>query len=268
LRAHPSGSAVSGLTHLAFASRASPKTCMRRAPGPLPWPSRQRRLLSRTRTPSLDECSLHPAATRCPLTNCSANAQPARTGPRREPATVLAALPPRAGFRRSFALRSGEGGEARPAAVRRNGPSAARRLLQPKHSASTTARSPEPRFHTSGRLCSTDPPHPFGWDETAAATPRRRMLPRRARGPVGTEPRARLNSPRRTCFFGWCLSWGGTAPAEVSRARDQGAFARPAPSVAIARGGSFAPTRSARTPRVASSLQRWLEKPPPRTHAQ
>jgi len=91
-------------------------------------------------------------------TNCFVNAQPARTGPRREPATVLAALPPRAGFRRSFATRSVEGGEARPAAVRRNGPSAARRLLQPKHSASTTARSPEPRFCSSGRLRFTDPP--------------------------------------------------------------------------------------------------------------
>jgi hypothetical protein len=95
--------------------------------------------------------------TRCPLTNRSANAQPARAGPRREPATVLAALPPRAGFRRSFASRSGEGGKARPAAVRRNGPSAARRLLQSKHSASTTARSSEPRFGSSGRLCLTDP---------------------------------------------------------------------------------------------------------------
>jgi len=58
----------------------------------------------------------------------------------------------------------------------------------------------------------------------------------------------------------------GTAPAEVSRARDQGAFARPAPSVAIARDGSFAPTRSARTPRVASSSRRRLERPTPQTH--
>lgn len=121
-------------------------------------PSRQRRLLPRTRTPSIDECALHPAASRRALTNCSVNARPARTGPRREPATVLAALPPRAGFRRSFAHRSAERGRARPAAVRRNGPSAARRLLQSKHSASTTARSPEPRFRSSGRLCSTGSP--------------------------------------------------------------------------------------------------------------
>jgi len=39
-------------------------------------------------------------------------------------------------------------------------------------------------------------------------------------------------------------------PAEVSRVRGQTAFAFPAPSVAIARNGSFAPTRSARTPAV------------------
>jgi hypothetical protein len=39
-------------------------------------------------------------------------------------------------------------------------------------------------------------------------------------------------------------------PAEVSRVRGWEAFAFPAPPVAIARNGSFAPTRSARTPAV------------------
>jgi hypothetical protein len=158
IRAHPSGLCRSGLCPLGLrlAGFTQPTCAARQAR--FRAPSRQRRLPPRTRTPSLDECSLHPAVTRCSLTNCSANAQPARAGSRQEPATVLAALPPRAGFRRSFAPRSGEGGEARPAAVRRNGPSAARRLLQPKHSASTTARSPEPRFCTSGRLRFTDPP--------------------------------------------------------------------------------------------------------------
>lgn len=95
--------------------------------------------------------------------------------------------------------------------------------------------------------------------ETAAATPRRRAPFRRTRGPVGTGPRTHQNNARRTRFFGWCLSWREEAPAEVSRARGQGAFARPAPSAAIARDGSFAPTRSARTPRVASSSRRRLE---------
>jgi hypothetical protein len=158
IRAHPSGLRRSGLHLLGFrlAGLAQPTCAVRQAR--FRAPSRQRQLPPRTRTPSLDECSLHPAVSRCLPTNCFVNTQPARTGPRQEPATVPAALPPRAGFRRSFAARSGEGGEARPAAVRRNGPSAARRLLQPKHSASTTARSPEPRFCSSGRLCSADPP--------------------------------------------------------------------------------------------------------------
>jgi hypothetical protein len=183
IRADPSGLRRSGLRQrsLRLAGFAQPTCAVRQAR--FRAPSRQRRLPPRTRTPSLDECSLHPAVTRRLPANCFADAQHARAWPRREPATVLAALPPRAGFRRSFAPRSGEGGVARPAAVRRNGPSAARRLLQPKYSASTTARSPEPRFCASGRLCLTSPP----WgDETAAATPRRQGPFRRAPSPVGT----------------------------------------------------------------------------------
>jgi hypothetical protein len=87
-----------------------------------------------TRAPSIDEYSLHPACAR----------------DHEEPATVLTALPPRAGFRRSFRLvRALErspfrGGEARPDAVER-GPSAARRLLQSNNPRARTARSSEPR---------------------------------------------------------------------------------------------------------------------------
>jgi hypothetical protein len=65
------------------APRESPLLSLHRAPGPLPPPSRQRERLPRSEAPSIDKCSL-------PLS-------------RREPATVPIALPPRAGFRRSFA---------------------------------------------------------------------------------------------------------------------------------------------------------------------
>ena len=55
----------------------------------------------------------------------------------------------------------------------------------------------------------------------------------------------------------------GAIPVEVSRARGRAGFRLQAPSVAIARDGSFAPTRSARTPHVVSSARRWPEKPAP-----
>jgi hypothetical protein len=75
-----------------------------------------------TRAPSIDEYSLHPACAR----------------DHEEPATVLTVLPPRAGFRRSFAPYARSKGhpfEAErldPYALER-GPSAARRLLQPNN---------------------------------------------------------------------------------------------------------------------------------------
>jgi hypothetical protein len=80
------------------------------------------------------------------------------------------------------------------------------------------------------------------------------------------------NLPRqhRTCrgyvSSGWPLS-SRRGPAEVSRARGRGRMARGA-SRAIARGGSSTPTRSARTPPVASSRRRRLERPsrPAPTH--
>lgn len=227
-------------------------------------PSRQRRLPPRTRTPSLDECSLHPAVPNRPLTNCSVNARPARTGPRREPATVLAALPPRAGFRRSFAPRSGEGGVARPAAVRRNGQAP---LVDFCNQNTPRARPLDRPNPDSARL----------GDCALLSRPggTRSLLQPLVVECFFTAPAAPLEQDHAhagTALAGLASSGGvlpcGRAPAEVSRARDQGAFARPAPSVTIAREGGFAPTRSARTPRVASSSRRRPEKPPPRTHAQ
>jgi hypothetical protein len=65
------------------APRESPLLSLHEAPGSLPLPARQREQLSRPEAPSVDKCSLSLS--------------------RRKPATVPSALPPWAGFRRSFA---------------------------------------------------------------------------------------------------------------------------------------------------------------------
>jgi hypothetical protein len=84
--------------------RGSSRTGSGLSAGPVRW-CRQARLhdhlvkgdrFVETRTPSLDECSLPR-----PLTPSGA-----RERDRREPATVPAVLPPRAGFRRPFTLRA------------------------------------------------------------------------------------------------------------------------------------------------------------------
>jgi len=75
---------------------------LRRTPDPLPPPSRQRRLLSQARAPSIDECSLRPLA------------QTSR-GTRHRFTT----LPSRSGFRRPFAPPTRKTlGETRPVTVR------------------------------------------------------------------------------------------------------------------------------------------------------
>jgi hypothetical protein len=150
----------------------------------------------------------------------------------REPATGPPALPPRPGFRRLFALlECSRTEELDPSWIRgfitrgRKGPRAACRLLQPNRSASTTDESPEPRA-------------PPKWSPTCAA-----LI---ADGYA--EPGRRFLS----------VAVAGARPVESSRVRDQGPGAHgsriaSAPPTTIARSGSFAPTRSTRTPRVANS---------------
>jgi len=68
-------------------------------------------------------------------------------------------------------------------------------------------------------------------------------------------------APKGRLFAGGRASFEAQ-PAEVSQARGRTSKSYDRrPSVAIARGGSLSPTWSARTPPVASSFQRRLEKP-------
>jgi hypothetical protein len=79
---------------------------MRRSPGPLP------RAVSSKTAASTNQDAFHrrvlppPGRRVLPAHELLRKRTTRRTGPRREPATVLAASPPRAGFRRSFAHRS------------------------------------------------------------------------------------------------------------------------------------------------------------------
>jgi hypothetical protein len=118
----------------------------------------------------------------------------------------------------------------------RKGPRAACRLLQPNRSTSTTGNE------------SLEPRAPRRWSPTVAALP--------AGGYAGPS--------RREPPFGGPVA--GARPVESSRVRGlRPGCCRPAlprtPPIAIARDGSFAPTRSARTPLVASSRRRRLEFP-------
>jgi hypothetical protein len=141
----------------------------------------------------------------------------------REPATVLTTSPPRAGFRRPFAPRAPgrfpfQSRGARPFAFPL-GPGAARRLLQPKQSASTRCGSFDPR-PAPRRLPSC---LRSGWGRASLATDQKtRNEP--------TQSQSRFHGP-------------GAGVA----------FTFPAPRVAIAHNESFAPTRSTRTPHVVES---------------
>jgi hypothetical protein len=178
-----------------------------------------------TRAPSIDEYSLHPACAR----------------DHEEPATVLTALPPRAGFRRSFASCAHSRGhpfEAErldPDALER-GPSAARRLLQ----------SNNPRARLLDRLNPDQRP--------------RKLPPGCASREAPPMVLTRWRRSRRSSELVTRLSLEAI-PAEESRARGWRGFRLPAPLAAIARDESFAPTRSARTPPVVISWRRRLERP-------
>jgi len=95
------------------------------------------------------------------------------------PATDPAALPPRSGFRRSFAPPMLSHERARSSSITRvinpgsRGPRAACRLLQSKRSLSTTARSIEPRSPRPGSPPSAAPstlPRPLAQPRTACRT--------------------------------------------------------------------------------------------------
>ena len=145
--------------------------------------------------------------------------------------------------------------EARPGA-RRRGPCAAHRLLQSTQSASTTAGPPEPRsapwevalFCAVPRLGEIETP----------PTPEVRL---RAHLAPDVRSRARLDDAT-----GWRRASARDeprGPLSLQNGSSRGftgqgpdGFRHPAPLAAIPRGESFAPTRSARTPRVVSSWRR------------
>jgi len=113
----------------------------------------------RIRTPSIDE-NPSPGALRAHARNARDHEDPCRGQAPAKPISLLACSwlsPLRSGFSASSPAKPPWGRARRldpvftvpcgtvPAAVRRPGPSAARRLLQPKHPASTTAGSTDPR---------------------------------------------------------------------------------------------------------------------------
>jgi hypothetical protein len=169
--------------------------------------------------PSIDERSLHPV---------HALLAQHDQGLRQEPG---AASPPGAVRHAHPRVHAPELQEARPGA-RRRGPSAAPRLLQSTQSASTTTRPPEPRSAP--------------WEVALfCAVPDVRLRARLEYNrvapspPLDDEPRGPLS-----LRFGSSRGFTGQGPD---------GFRHPAPLAAIPRGESFAPTRSARTPRVVSS---------------
>jgi hypothetical protein len=210
---------------------------LRRTPDPLSPPSRQRRQLPPVRAPSIDECSLRPLA---------------RTsrGTRHRSHDFAVAIRLPAPVRPSTWERL----DPLPFGKR---PGAARRLLQSTQSASTTDRTV--------RTSNGDPalrPAPVREDMRIREQRWKTTPSRRDRGTAETAPQPAAAGLRLDAMSSGSLTMPRVLalarahpllrsdPAEVSRVRGQAAFAFPAPSVAIARNGSFAPTRSARTPAV------------------
>jgi hypothetical protein len=150
------------------------------------------------------------------------------------PATDLAVLPPRSSFRRFFARRCSRTIELDRIELdegslhRAQRPRAARRLLQPKRSTSTTVTDPNSAHHDGGL-----PPSQL-FSRMAATGP--------------------LPHGRGTVAANRCVTGQGSRPRRY-------VLLDPTPLVAIARTESFAPPRSARTPLVASSWRRRMELP-------
>lgn len=171
----------------------------------------------------------------------------------REPATEFAALPPRSRLPTLLRPLPLSRWRARPKPNHglltpdRREPRAACRFLQPIRPTSTTAQSSKPR-----------PPRP--WSPTCAAVRHSTNLgswntPRTwIRGTVHV-PGCAEHSPYR----GYVERSAGGRASRHSQPRFHGPGAceglhrREAPPAAIARGGGFTPTRSTRTPHVASS---------------
>jgi hypothetical protein len=149
-------------------------------PGLLPSSSRQRRRFPPARTPSIDECSL------CPLSlGIGGNPPPFSRLRRRDPAS---------GARSPL-----HWGEARPAAMGGR-PSAARRLLQSIQSASTTARSSEPRSaYPESTLHVT---HPLRGEHRSLQLSLPRRTPTRPE-PCRNRTRTELDQPSRDALSGW-----------------------------------------------------------------
>jgi hypothetical protein len=198
--------------------------------------------------PSIDERSLRPV--HAPL----AQHDP---GPRQEPDAVS---PRFCGPSRAPEGERAGAAKARPGALRR-GPCAAHRLLQSTQSASTTAGPPEPRSAPWEVALFCAVPR-LGGIETPP-TPEVRL---RAHLAPDVRSRARLDDAT-----GWRRASARDEPCgplSLQNGSSRGftgqgpdGFRHPAPLAAIPRGESFAPTRSARTPRVVSSWRRRLEKP-------
>jgi len=198
----------------------------------------------------------------------------------RQPATVLPALPPRAGFEHSFAaehVRKARGRQARPNAYPLGswlGPSASRRLLQPEQSTSTTTGSPDPRSASSAQRAQLA----LGWEETSGWV--WRHPPHRPPAPGGATRRFHLGEPcgstrldagrdrgliRRVVLHqprSHGPGAGQLSPPSASRLASRVCYVIGTRSAGHARkrarDESFAPTRSARTPHVARSRRsRW-----------
>jgi hypothetical protein len=157
-------------------------------------------------------------------------------GDRVGPATDPAALPPRLGFRRLFARPMLSHGRARP---------------------HVPAESLHPRWAARGRAppvdcCNRITPQARPW---TIRTPRTTLAVAHQRSSV----RGWLRLTRRDrTLAGTMRTTHCARPTELSRARDRisvgvPTFVDPTPLCAIAREESFAPPRSARTPRVAIS---------------
>jgi hypothetical protein len=188
----------------------------REEPGPLPPPLRQQERLSRPEAPSIDMCSAYVRRQRPPPISQLCRCDPA-SGARSLPRCSRTwRLDPR---RITRAIHPGS---------RR--PRAACRLLQFNHD--RRAQPPD----------RSNPAH------RARGRPRA-QLQQAAERRLSPPPVVLRNRVAKLLFE--------AQPAEMSRARGMaGRNPMLAPSTTIARGGSLTPTRSARTPRVAGTLQR------------
>jgi len=184
-----------------------------------------------TRTPSLDECSLPrsgscrarglrraPDPPRPRLSPLSPGHRLAPAAPRardhREPATVLAVLPPRAGFRRPFTIRA-RGRVARPERYERSDQTP----LVDFCNQNNPRAQPRDRPIPGSRLAGAAPPACAGFGELPPRMELRPHPPRRLLSPGDTGASTRRAVLANCVEAGFC-----SAPAEVSRARGRTAM--------------------------------------------